>query len=179
MGDLTEYEKDTLHKIARESIRAKLFGEDFNFNYEVTENLKEERGAFVTLHKNGNLRGCIGYIVPVASLHETVKQMAVAAAFDDPRFPALSKDEFNDIEIEISALTPLKRIGDINEIEVGKHGILIRKGYHSGVLLPQVATDYNWDKITFLNQTCLKAGLHESCWKDEDTEIYIFSAEVF
>ena len=141
--------------------------------------MKQQRGAFVTLHKNGELRGCIGYIVPYDSLDSTVKKMAVAAAFEDPRFPPLRKEEFEEIDIEISALTPLKKINNINEIEVGKHGILIRKGPYSGVLLPQVATEYNWDRITFLSQTCMKAGLHSNCWQDEDTEIYIFSAEVF
>lgn len=176
---LTEYEKETLHKIAKESIRAKLFGEKFNLDYERTDNLKQVRGAFVTLHKHGNLRGCIGYIQGIASLDETVKDMAVAAAFEDPRFPSLTKEEFNEIDIEISALTPLKKIEDINEIEVGTHGILMRKGFQSGVLLPQVATEYNWDRETFLEQTCFKAGLGSNCWKDKDTEIYIFSAEVF
>ncbi len=176
---LSDNEKEILHKIARESIRSKLFNDDFNFSYERTEKLKQQRGAFVTLHKNGELRGCIGYIVPYDSLDSTVKKMAVAAAFEDPRFPPLRKDEFEDIDIEISALTPLRKIDNINEIEVGKHGILIRKGPYSGVLLPQVATEYNWDRITFLNQTCMKAGLHSNCWQDEDTEIYIFSAEVF
>ncbi len=176
---LTDYEKDLLHKIARESIRSKLFNDNFNLQYNITETLSQKRGAFVTLHKNGNLRGCIGYIVPVAPLHETVRQMAVAAAFDDTRFPPLNKEEFNEIDIEISALTPLKRVYDINEIEVGKHGILLKKGYNSGVLLPQVATEYNWDRLTFLEQTCFKAGLRGNCWKDPETEIYIFSAEVF
>jgi AmmeMemoRadiSam system protein A len=176
---LTDYEKEILHKIAEESIKSKLFNKPFNFEYKITDNLSQERGAFVTLHKNGSLRGCIGYIVPVAPLHETVKQMAVAAAFDDPRFPPLSEEELKNINIEISALTPLKKINDINEIQVGKHGILIKKGFASGVLLPQVATDYNWDRLTFIEQTCMKAGLTENCWREKDTEIYIFSAEIF
>jgi AmmeMemoRadiSam system protein B/AmmeMemoRadiSam system protein A len=177
--NLSEYEKETLHKIAYESIKSKLFNKPFNLEYERTENFKQKRGAFVTLHKNGQLRGCIGYIIPYETLDETVKKMAVAAAFDDPRFPPLSPEEFPEIDIEISALTPLKRIEDINEIEVGKHGIIIKKGYNSGVLLPQVATEYNWDRLTFLDQTCIKAGLSPGCWKEEETEIYIFSAEVF
>ncbi len=176
---LTEYEKEVLKKIAKESIRAKLFNDRFNFDYKRTENLKQKRGAFVTLHKDGNLRGCIGYIQGVDSLDNTVKKMAISAAFEDPRFPALSRDEFNKIDIEISALTPLKRIKNIEEIEVGKHGILIIKGYNSGLLLPQVATEYGWDRLTFLDQTCIKAGLYPGCWKEKDAEIYIFSAEVF
>ncbi len=176
---LSDYEKDILKKIARESIKSKLFGYNFNLEYERTENLKEKRGAFVTLSKNGNLRGCIGYIQGIDSLDNTVRNMAISAAFDDPRFPALTKEEFDKIDIEISALTPLKRIDDVNEIEVGKHGILIVKGYNSGLLLPQVATEYNWDRLTFLDQTCIKAGLNPGCWRERDTEIYIFSAEVF
>ena len=176
---LTEYEKDTLHKIAYESIKSKLEGRDFSLEYEITSNLAQKRGAFVTLHKFGELRGCIGNIIGIEPLHITVKNMAQAAAFEDPRFAPLKYEELKDIDIEISVLSPLKRIADINEIEVGKHGIYLRKGFNSGLLLPQVATEYNWDRLTFLDQTCIKAGLYPDCWKEKDTEIYIFSADVF
>ncbi len=176
---LNEYEKDTLHKIAYESIKSKLEGREFNLDYEITPNLAQKRGAFVTLHKFGQLRGCIGNIVGMEPLHKTVKNMAIAAAFEDPRFPALRYEELKDIDIEISVLTPLKRIVTPDEIQVGKHGIFLRNGYYSGLLLPQVATEYNWDRYTFLDQTCLKAGLQPGCWKDPNTEIYIFSADVF
>ena len=176
---LNEYEKDTLHKIAYESIKSKLENRPFSLEYEITPNLAQKRGAFVTLHKFGELRGCIGNIVGIEPLHETVKNMARAAAFEDPRFVPLQYEELKDIDIEISVLSPLKRIKDINEIQVGKHGIYLRKGYNSGLLLPQVATEYNWDRLTFLDQTCLKAGLYPGCWKEKDTEIYIFSADVF
>ncbi len=105
--------------------------------------------------------------------------MASAAAFQDPRFSPLSADELKDLEIEISVLTPFKRITNIDEIQVGKHGILMRNGSSSGLLLPQVATDYGWDRTTFLEHTCQKAGLPKDAWKDKNTEIYIFSADVF
>ncbi|MDI6743358.1 MAG: AmmeMemoRadiSam system protein A, partial [Smithella sp.] len=106
-------------------------------------------------------------------------EMAVAAAFNDPRFPALKKDELNQLTFEISVLSPLERIRDIHEIEVGRHGLYIVSGYNSGLLLPQVATEYRWDRETFLEQTCYKAGLNPQSWKDPETEIYIFSADYF
>ena len=105
--------------------------------------------------------------------------MAIAAAFNDPRFPPLNPDELRDVTLEISVLSPLKIINDIREIEVGIHGLYITKGFHSGLLLPQVATEYKWDRLTFLEETCHKAGLHPNAWKDKDTKIYIFSADVF
>jgi AmmeMemoRadiSam system protein A len=105
--------------------------------------------------------------------------MALAAAFQDPRFRPLSAGELKDIEIEISVLTPFKRIAGIDEIQVGKHGIMMKNAGSSGLLLPQVATDHGWDRNTFLEQTCQKAGLPKDAWKDKKTEIYIFSADVF
>ena len=105
--------------------------------------------------------------------------MAIEAAVDDPRFPPVTIDELKDVEMEVSALTPLEQVDDINKIEVGKHGIIIRQGFYSGLLLPQVATEYKWDRETFLDQTCRKAGLPYGCWKNKSSQIYIFSAEVF
>ena len=145
----------------------------------LTESLKEKRGAFVTLHKRGQLRGCIGSIQPTKPLHQTVEEMAAAAAFNDPRFESLTAKELKEIELEISVLTPLERVRDVKDIEVGKHGLYIKKGFFSGLLLPQVATDYNWDRITFLQETCHKAGLPQNAWKDKDAEIYLFSADIF
>src|SRR5664280_1115688 len=138
-----------------------------------SETLKEKRGAFVTLKKRGHLRGCIGYIKAVKPLWEAVQEMAVAAAFHDPRFPSLKSDEIRDLSYEISVLSPLKRIKDINEIEVGKHGLYIVRGYNSGLLLPQVALEYEWDRESFLKETCYKAGLPPQAWMDKETEIYI------
>jgi AmmeMemoRadiSam system protein A len=115
----------------------------------------------------------------IKPLCQTIKEMAVAAAFHDPRFKPVTEVELPDLEIEISILTPMKRIKDVEEIEVGKHGILIEKGYKSGLLLPQVATEYGWDRETFLEHCCLKAGLARDAWKDGKTRICTFSAEVF
>ena len=105
--------------------------------------------------------------------------MAVAAAFHDPRFPSLRAEEIQQLTFEISVLSPLKRIADVNDIEVGRHGLYIIRGYNSGLLLPQVATEYKWDRETFLEETCHKAGLPPDAWKDKETEIYIFSADYF
>jgi len=176
---LSDDEKEALHKIARSSIESKLLGKKFPEIEIISETLKEKRGAFVTLHKHGNLRGCIGYIRAQKPLYETIREMAIAAAFQDNRFHPVTKDELEDLEIEISVLTPLKRIDNIEEIEVGKHGIYIIKGLHSGILLPQVATEYGWDRKTFLEHTCIKAGLPQDAWKEKDTEIYIYSADIF
>ena len=137
------------------------------------------QGAFVTLRKDDKLRGCIGHVVGRYSLAETVMKMAVAAASQDPRFPAVRKDEWPEIEIEISVMSPLKRITDVNNIEVGTHGIYIRRRRQAGLLLPQVATEYDWGRQTFLEQTCRKAHLPKNAWQDPETEIFVFSADVF
>ena len=176
---LSNKEKDTLLKIARTSIETGLAGEEAPDIKVDSETLKTKMGAFVTLKKQGQLRGCIGFIEGRKPLADTVGEMARAAAFNDPRFSPVTAPEMKDITIEISALTPLRQITDVNEIEVGKHGIYMVKGYRSGLLLPQVATEWNWDLTTFLEQTCHKAGLPTDAWKDKDTKIYIFSAHVF
>ncbi len=176
---LNKKQREELLKIARKSIKEYLEkGEVCEFEVQDPE-LKKPSACFVTLKKYGNLRGCIGRIVADLPLYKAVSLMAIEAAFRDPRFPSLAKDEFNDMEIEISILTPFKKITDIQEIEVGKHGLFIKRGFFSGLLLPQVATEYNWDRLTFLEHTCLKAGLSPNCWKDKDTQIYTFTAEVF
>ncbi len=176
---LTAEEKSLLHQIVRETIQAKLDRKEPKIYESSSSTLKEPRGAFVTLKKHGELRGCIGHIIASYPLIETISQMAVAAAFEDPRFPPVSSDELKDLEIEISVLTPLRKITDVKKIEVGKHGIYIKKGFYSGILLPQVATEYGWDRDTFLEHTCMKAGLPQNAWKDKDTEIFIYSADIF
>ncbi len=140
--------------------------------------LQGENGAFVTLHKNESLRGCIGVFTGKGPLHATIASMALAAAFDDPRFPPLTAAELDALDIEISVLSPLTPIQKVDEIEVGRHGLYIIKGFNRGVLLPQVATEYGWDRTTFLSQTCIKAGLNRDCWK-EGAQILVFTAEVF
>lgn len=176
---LSEEEKRILHHIAKTVIENKAKRKpipEFKVDSAI---LKENRGAFVTIHKKGQLRGCIGYIEARKPLYKTIEEMAEASAFRDTRFPPVSEKELSDLDIEISVLTPLRKIKDINEIEVGKHGIYIKRGWYSGLLLPQVATEYGWDRQTFLEHTCLKAGLPPNAWKDQDTEIYIFSADIF
>jgi AmmeMemoRadiSam system protein A len=133
----------------------------------------------VTIKSCGNLRGCIGYVRGYLLFHETVKEMAIQAAFNDPRFEPVTRDEWKDMDFEISVLTPMKKIEDVDEIEVGIHGLYIEKGVHSGLLLPQVATEQRWDRTEFLEYTCYKAGLPKDAWKSKDTDIYIFSADVF
>jgi AmmeMemoRadiSam system protein B/AmmeMemoRadiSam system protein A len=176
---LTEEEKKTLHHIAKTVIENKAKGKAVpDFKIESTT-LKENRGAFVTIHKRGQLRGCIGYIEGRGPLYKTIEEMSEAAAFRDPRFSPVKEKELPELDIEISVLTPLRKITNVNEIEVGKHGIYIKKGWFSGLLLPQVATEYGWDRQTFLEHTCQKAGLPSNVWKEKDTEIYIFSADIF
>jgi AmmeMemoRadiSam system protein B/AmmeMemoRadiSam system protein A len=176
---LNAEEKKTLHDIAHAVIWNMAAGKPVPAFNITSERLKELRGAFVTVTEKGRLRGCIGHIKGTKPLYRTVEEMAAAAAFDDPRFSPITKDELKDLEIEISVLTPFKQITDVKEIEVGKHGLYIQKGYYSGLLLPQVATDYKWDRDTFLEQTCLKAGLPSNAWKEKDAKIYIFSADIF
>src|SRR4030066_404169 len=174
---LTSKEKVPLLDIVKKTIAAKVNNEDTPKFMVDSETLREKRGAFVTLKKRGHLRGCIGYIKAVKPLWETVQEMAVAAAVHDPRFPTLKPDEIRDLTFEVSVLSPLKRIKDINEIEVGKHGLYIVNNYKSGLLLPQVAVEHEWDSELFLKETCCKAGLPSQAWKDKETQIYIFSAD--
>jgi len=177
--ELKESEKQELLRIARSTIEHKLKGRPMPLLESASSVLREKRGAFVTLHKRGDLRGCIGYVVAYKPLRETVREMAEAAAFQDTRFSPVTADELEELDIEISVLSPLRKVADAEEIEVGKHGILIKKGYYQGLLLPQVAVEYGWDRTMFLRQTCRKAGLPPDAWKDPDAEIRIFSAEVF
>lgn len=176
--NLSSSEKEQLKKLARETIESVLFGKD-EAEFTPTEALKEKRGAFVTIKNRNQLRGCIGYTKGFLPLYEAVKELAIQAAFRDPRFSPLQKTEWDDIDIEISVLTPMKEVRDVQEIEVGVHGLYIEKGPYSGLLLPQVATEHNWDRFTFLENTCYKAGLQKDAWKSKDTRIYVFSADVF
>jgi len=143
------------------------------------QTLNHERGAFVTLTKNGRLRGCIGYTSATKPLTMTVRDTATLAALRDPRFPAVSKEELPDLRYEISVLSPLRRVQNIEEIEVGRDGLLIRNGDREGLLLPQVPVEQHWDRETFLAQTCHKAGLKPDCWKDAESDLFRFTAEVF
>ncbi len=177
---LSEEEKQRLLRLARTTLEKRLLGTTTPAP-EVSESpvLKEKRGAFVSLHRRGMLRGCIGCIEGRKPLLDTIEEMARAAAFNDPRFPPLSAEELKDLDIEISVLTPLKEVRNINEIDVGVHGLFIERQHCCGLLLPQVATEWGWDRIKFLEETCRKAGLPSNSWKEKGTTIYIFSADVF
>jgi AmmeMemoRadiSam system protein A len=177
--NLSPADKQLLLQVARDSIAAQLKGKATTPVKASSPVLEELRGAFVSLHRRGQLRGCIGYIEAVKPLLETVREMASAAAFHDPRFGPLQAGELADLEIEISVLTPLRLIKSPDEIEVGRHGLYMVRGLNRGLLLPQVATQYHWDRQTFLEQTCNKAGLPPDAWKDPKTQIFIFKAEIF
>jgi AmmeMemoRadiSam system protein A len=177
--DLTAGDKTYLLTLARSVIVAECEGESATIDPPPSPVLGELRGGFVTLKKRGRLRGCIGYIKAFKPLVETVTEMAKAAAFNDPRFSPVTAGEIMEIDIEISVLSPIKRIDDPSVIEVGTHGIIISRGPQQGLLLPQVATEWGWDREKFLEQTCLKAGLPVDAWKQPGTRIDIFSADIF
>ncbi|MGE4267780.1 MAG: AmmeMemoRadiSam system protein A [Deferribacterales bacterium] len=166
-----------LLKTARNSIKDKLYGSAADCG-ETPEDLDFRSGCFVTIHLRKRLRGCIGNFRDDIGIVENVKDMARQAAFADPRFGPVSKDEFAMCELEISVLSPMIPAA-AEEIKVGRDGIYIIKGYNRGVLLPQVAKEHYWDRETFLEQTCVKAGLPQDAYKDKDTTIFRFEALVF
>lgn len=176
---LDKNEKKELLEIARKAIEGYLQKNKIPEFKVKSEALNEKRGAFVTLKKNGELRGCIGRIVADMPLYIVVSNVAVDSAVNDPRFEPVRPNEFKDLEIEISVLTPFEKIKNLDEIEVGKHGLMIKHGFYSGLLLPQVPVEYGWDKETFLTHLCLKAGLPQETYLDKKAEIYKFSAIVF
>lgn len=147
---------------------------------ETDPELLKEKGAFVTLHRGEDLRGCIGNIIGHGPLYLTVRDMAIASATEDPRFSPVIANELEDIKIEISVLSEPKRITNVNEIKLGVHGVIVKRGFRNGVFLPQVALETGWSKEEFLSNLCShKAGLPANAWKDKDTEIYVFTAQVF
>jgi AmmeMemoRadiSam system protein B/AmmeMemoRadiSam system protein A len=175
---LSPEEKKELLSLARQAIQ-EFLAENKILEYKTDDpNLLTERGAFVTLKKEGQLRGCIGFIEPVLPLYETVIRTAIYAATQDPRFEQVTKEELKNLEIEISVLTPLQKIEDPLSVQVGKHGLVISMGSKKGVLLPQVAVENRWKTETFLRQGCLKAGLPPDAWK-KGAEIFVFEATVF
>jgi hypothetical protein len=143
------------------------------------QGFETRRGVFVTLKKNGRLRGCIGNLEANRPLPQTVAEIARAAAFNDPRFQPVTREEISQLKIEISVLTPLRRIQGAGNIRVGDHGLVVDDGTGRGLLLPQVAEEYGWDATAFLEHTCEKAGLHREAWKEENTCVYVFEAQVF
>lgn len=175
---LSQEEKDYLKDLVSKSLQEE-FESEVQINEPPTNKLFEQYGAFVTLKMDNQLRGCIGHLEGNKPIWETVKLMAKQAGFQDPRFPPLSREEFEKVEIEISILSPITECPDTEQIEPGRHGLVVQRGMHSGLLLPQVATEQGWNRQTFLSQTCLKAGLPADSWKNKKVQIYWFEAEVF
>ena len=177
---LSEEDKRQLIELARSTITSKCEDQPCQISKPASESLNEKRGAFVSLYKKEQeLAGCIGFIDSPDPLYQTVVQAAEAAAFRDPRFDAVRREDLPKLKIEISALSPMELIREAGDIEIGTHGLFLRKDEHQGLLLPQVAVRYDWDAESFLDQTCAKAGLATGSWKEPDAEIYRFSAEVF
>lgn len=178
---LNQDQRRKLLQIARESIVAVLEGRRPEPDaHEVDDVLRAPSGSFVTLRfRDGSLRGCVGTIRPVAPLYQAVSTSAVNAAFRDPRFSPLRREELPSVELEISVMGPVVPVADPEEIEVGRDGLIISHGRQAGLLLPQVATEYGWDRQTFLQQTCMKAGLPPDSWHASACRIERFAAEVF
>jgi len=179
---LTSAQRAQLLTVARESIRAVLEGRRPEWNADdFDEVLRRPSGVFVTLRlrETHDLRGCIGSIQAQAPLYLAVSAAAQSAAFRDPRFYPLSPAELADVELEISVMSPIEPLGSVDDIVLGRDGLIVSRGRNAGLLLPQVATEYAWDRDTFLSQTCVKAGLPPGSWRSPETRIERFSAEVF
>jgi AmmeMemoRadiSam system protein A len=180
-AEYSEEERRWLLRLARESIGAavchKTRKPTDGLKGQATAHLREARGAFVTLHKEGELRGCVGIVMAVQPLDATVWEMARAAAVEDTRFSPVTEAEVDSLELEISVLSPMFEIAP-EEVVVGRHGLMVSYGNHRGLLLPQVAPEWGWDRETFLAQSCRKAGLAPDSWK-KGAKIEAFTAEVF
>ncbi|MBM3791647.1 MAG: AmmeMemoRadiSam system protein A [Acidobacteria bacterium] len=176
---LDESARRELLTLARRTLESYLETGTIPRHETATDSLLVPCGAFVSLHDAGRLRGCIGQIVSDQELYRTVQRCAVSAALEDYRFSPVTKEESGRLEIEISVLTPMQRIEETEQIEVGRHGLYIVRGAQRGLLLPQVAVQYGWDRGTFLNQACRKAGLKDDAWKQASTAIHVFEAQVF
>jgi AmmeMemoRadiSam system protein A len=178
-GGLTEAQRAHLLLVARTAIQEVVHGRPLSPPEDLPGPLRAHRGAFVTLKHRGELRGCIGQVQAHGSVTGIVQQMAVAAALRDPRFPPVSPDELPEIQVEISILSPPRKAEDLQQIQVGLHGLIIHHPDGQGLLLPQVSAERGWDRETFLAHTCRKAGLPKDAWKRPETEISVFFAEVF
>ncbi len=177
---LSGKEQGVLMDIARKSVETAVREHKlYQSSPPALEALLAERGAFVTLTEKGELRGCIGDLSPSKPLYLMVRDVAALAAVRDPRFPPVDAGELNRLEYEISVLSPFRRVSDWKQIRVGRHGLVVRQGEYEGVLLPQVAVEQRWDRTTFLNEACIKAGLPSRCWQGESTDVFLFTAWVF
>ena len=177
---LNGQEKNELLALARKSVEyAVREKKAYEPTASASEVLNQERGAFVTLHKSGELRGCIGYTSAAKPLYMTVRDTATLAALRDSRFQPVTATELPQIDYEVSVLSPLRRVVDVRQIKVGQHGLLMKNGAYEGILLPQVPVEERWDRQRFLEETCAKAGMRSGCWKDENTDIFMFTAVIF
>ena len=175
---LNAKEQKFLLRLARQALEAHVGGKPLPERPSQPRVLHELRGAFVTLRSGSDLRGCIGYVQPRQPLGEAVIDMAGAAALRDPRFPPVTPQELSNLHLEISVLSPLRRITDVEEIEFGVHGLYLRKEERAGLLLPQVPLAWGWDREEFLEHTCFKAGLPADAWRT-GAAIEVFTAQVF
>jgi len=175
-SEYSQEEREILLRLAHRAIDSAFDGSKLDL-HPPTPHLAEMRGAFTTLHLRGKLRGCIGYVIPTHSLYRTVAETAQAAAFDDPRFRPVAAEEAPELKVEISVLSPLQPTQP-EDVQVGVHGLVVSHGARRGLLLPQVPVQWQWDRETFLTQTCLKAGLPPEAWL-QGAELQAFTAEVF
>jgi len=177
----TSKEGEKLLNIARNSLRKAFDGKGTNSLDPKSDELDKKSGVFVTLYLDGELRGCIGFIESNLPLWKSVAEAARLSAFEDPRFPPLGKEELGKVKFEISVLTkPQKIERDIlKNVKAGKDGLIVEHAGHSGLLLPQVATEYRWNAEKFLEQTCLKAGVQKDSWKEKGCRVYKFQAQIF
>jgi AmmeMemoRadiSam system protein A len=176
---LTTAQRQALVELARRAVRRAAHGEAAGDPGDAPEGLGRPGAAFVTLRVGGALKGCIGSFEPRGSLWSTVHEMATAAATRDPRFDPVSAEDLGELGVEVSVLSPSVRVHGPAEIVIGRHGLEVRRGLARGLLLPQVATDHQLDRESFLVATCRKAGLPKDAWRHPDTEIHVFEAEVF
>jgi AmmeMemoRadiSam system protein A len=173
----SETDRRTLLRIARDAVAACVDGRPV-VPPSADGDLARAAGAFVTLRSHGELRGCIGHVEPDQALVEVVSQCAVAAGSADPRFPRITASELPEVEIELSVLGGLEPVTCLEEVEIGRHGLVAEMGRRRGLLLPQVATEWKWDRRTFVEQTCHKAGLRHDAWQ-HGAKLWRFEAEVF
>ncbi len=177
---LAQPDRDELLRLARISVESAVReGKLYDYKGTASQPLMQERGAFVTLKEKGEMRGCVGYAAPMKPLSYTVRDVAALAAVRDRRFPPVTAAELGELRYEISVLSPLRRVLDIKNVEIGRDGLVIRRGDSEGLLLPQIPVEQGWDRATFLEQACLKAGLPARAWREEQTDIFSFTALVF
>ena len=177
---LDDQESSALLRFARETLEASCAGRPLPTSEGLSGRLLDPGATFVTIERrDGSLRGCIGMIEPVESLARSVQEMTIAAAHRDPRFPPVEAHELDDLRLSLSVMHPSRPLSSIDEIVIGRHGLIVERGARKGLLLPQVAERLGWDRETFLDQTCAKAGLEKGCWRDPSTRVELFAADVY